>query len=630
MNFFKKAFGILQQIGKALMLPVAVLPVAGILLGVGASKYGWMPSNLDAVLKSGVNIFTQGWPTIVALGVAILKIMGDSGQVIFSNLPLIFAIGVALGLTKNDGVSALAAVVGYMVMNATMGVMATIRGLDVLKYCPDCGGLLSDQSVISTTSIMGIKSVDTGVFGGIVIGIITAYLFNKYYRISLPPYLGFFAGKRFVPIVTAFAAILTGIVLSFVWPPIGAFITLAGNWAANENPSLAATVYGVVERALLPFGLHHAWNAPFFFQMGSFTTPDGSVVQGDITRFFNGDPTAGILGGGFLFKMWGLPAAAIAIWHSAKPENRVQVGGIMMSAALTSFLTGITEPIEFSFLFVAPALYAIHALLVGSAFYVMNLVGAHMGFTFSQGCIDYLLYFHNDTNPSCVLWLGPIYAIIYYVVFRKAIEIFNFKTPGREEAMAGAEASGTGSELAGKVLQALGGRANLVSLDACITRLRVGLKDISKASPDTLKALGAAGVVTVGNNLQAIFGTLSENLKSDIEEYISAHGDASATPLPAAAPVDSTPSEQVQVSAATRAKAAEFASLVGGIGNLENIHLASLTRVVFQVKDASQVKAEELETKGFNLMTLGKGKFHLVCALDEAAAMNQALLDSQK
>lgn len=253
-----------------------------------------------------------------------------------------------------------------------------------------------------------------------------------------------------------------------------------------------------------------------------------------------------------------------------------------------------------------------------------------MGFTFSQGCIDYLLYFHNDTNPSCVLWLGPIYAVIYYVVFRKAIEIFNFKTPGREEAMAGAEASGTGSELAGKVLQALGGRANLVSLDACITRLRVGLKDISKASPDTLKALGAAGVVTVGNNLQAIFGTLSENLKSDIEEYISAHGDASATPLPAAAPVDSTPSEQVQVSAATRAKAAEFASLVGGIGNLENIHLASLTRVVFQVKDASQVKAEELETKGFNLMTLGKGKFHLVCALDEAAAMNQALLDSQK
>ena len=196
MNFFKKAFGILQQIGKALMLPVAVLPVAGILLGVGASKYGWMPSNLDTVLKSGVNIFTQGWPTIMALGVAILKIMGDSGQVIFSNLPLIFAIGVALGLTKNDGVSALAAVVGYMVMNATMGVMATIRGLDVLKYCPDCGGLLSDQSVISTTSIMGIKSVDTGVFGGIVIGIITAYLFNKYYRISLPPYLGFFAAPR--------------------------------------------------------------------------------------------------------------------------------------------------------------------------------------------------------------------------------------------------------------------------------------------------------------------------------------------------------------------------------------------------------------------------------------------------
>ncbi|MGM9998959.1 MAG: glucose-specific PTS transporter subunit IIBC [Candidatus Bruticola sp.] len=630
MNFFKQAFGIMQQIGKALMLPVAVLPVAGILLGIGASKYGWMPENLDAVLKSGVNIFTQGWPTIMALGVALLKIMGESGQVIFSNLPLIFAIGVALGLTKNDGVSALAAVVGYMVMNATMGVMATIRGLDTLKYCPDCGGLLSQESVLTTSSIMGIKSVDTGVFGGIIIGIITAYLFNKYYRISLPPYLGFFAGKRFVPIVTAFAAILTGIVLSFIWPPIGALITMAGNWAANENPSLAATIYGVVERSLLPFGLHHAWNAPFFFQMGSFTTPDGNIVQGDITRFFNGDPTAGILGGGFLFKMWGLPAAAIAIWHSAKPENKVQVGGIMMSAALTSFLTGITEPIEFSFLFVAPALYAIHAVLVGTAFYVMNAVGAHMGFTFSQGCIDYLLYFHNDTNPSCVLWLGPIYALIYYVVFRKAIEIFNFKTPGREEQIQESEVNGGSSQLAAKVLQALGGQPNLVSLDACITRLRVGLKDINAANPDALKALGAAGVVIVGNNLQAIFGTLSENLKSDIEEYIKSGCPGNAAPLPSSAPATATDEQPVEVSESVRKKAAEFASLAGGASNLDNIHLASLTRVVFQAKDTSKVDTASIAARGFNLMILSKNRFHLVCDLQEAAAMKQALLETRK
>ncbi|MGM9992769.1 MAG: glucose-specific PTS transporter subunit IIBC [Candidatus Bruticola sp.] len=630
MNFFKQAFGVMQQIGKALMLPVAVLPVAGILLGIGASKYGWMPNNLDVVLKSGVNIFTQGWPTIMALAVALLKIMGESGQVIFSNLPLIFAIGVALGLTKNDGVSALAAVVGYMVMNATMGVMATIRGLDILKYCPDCGGLLSQESVLTTSSIMGIKSVDTGVFGGIVIGIITAYLFNKYYRISLPPYLGFFAGKRFVPIVTAFAAILTGIALSFIWPPIGAFITMAGNWAANENPSLAATIYGIVERSLLPFGLHHAWNAPFFFQMGSFTTPDGNIVQGDITRFFNGDPTAGILGGGFLFKMWGLPAAAIAIWHSAKPENKVQVGGIMMSAALTSFLTGITEPIEFSFLFVAPALYAIHAVLVGTAFYVMNAVGAHMGFTFSQGCIDYLLYFHNDTNPSCVLWLGPIYALIYYIVFRKAIEFFNFKTPGREDQVQDTAANGGSTPLAAQVLQALGGQANLVSLDACITRLRVGLKDINAAKPEALKTLGAAGVVVVGNNLQAIFGTLSENLKSDIEEYIKSGGSDSLTALPTSAPTAPTVDVPVEVSEEIRQKAAKFASLVGGVDNLDNIHLTSLTRVVFQAKDVSKIDPDLVVAQGFNLMSLSQGKFHLVCDLQEAAAVNQALLEAQK
>ncbi|MCR4783569.1 MAG: glucose-specific PTS transporter subunit IIBC [bacterium] len=609
----KKAFGVLQQIGKALMLPVAVLPVAGILLGVGSSKYGFLPVNLSTVIEGDTSIFAQGWPVWLAALSGLLKVMANAGDVIFSSLPLIFAIGVALGLTKNDGVSALAATVGYMVLLATMGIVPNLLGT-----APD-------------SKVMGITTIDTGVFGGIVIGMVAAYLFNKYYRISLPPYLGFFAGKRFVPIATAFAAILVGAILSFIWPPIGNVINSAGQWAANENPSLATIVYGLVERALLPFGLHHIWNVPFFFQMGSFTTPEGVVVHGDIQRFFSGDQTAGILGGGFLFKMWGLPAAAIAIWHTAKPENRVRIGGIMVSAALTSFLTGITEPIEFSFLFAAPVLYVIHACLAGTAFYAMNAVGAHMGFTFSQGCIDYVLYFHNDIRPLSVLVLGPIYALIYYVIFRKAIEWFDLKTPGREDNESGQETAGSGSELAGKVLAALGGSANLTSLDACITRLRVSLKDISKANTDELKALGAAGVVVVENNLQAIFGTLSENLKSDIEDYIKQHGNDSDAPLLTSAPTVAAKSvAPIEVSEPIRRKAKQFADLAGGSGNLADVHLAGLTRVVFKAADPAQINLETMSSQGFNAAAYKNSILHLICDLEEAAPMAEALKDLLK
>lgn len=636
MNLFKKAFNLLQQLGKALMLPVSVLPVAGILLGVGSSKFSWVP----AALPAGVNIF-KVLPLLTAIGVTVLKTMAESGNVIFANLPLIFAIGVALGLTRNDGVSALAAVVGYMVMNATMGVVADIRGLDHMFYCESCNHVLNEQSTIVTSQIMGIHSLDTGVFGGILIGMIAGWLFNKYYRIALPPYLGFFAGKRFVPIVTAFAAIITGVILCFIWPPIGRIINTAGNWAANNNPLLAGTVYGTVERALLPFGLHHIWNAPFFFQMGSFTASDGTVYHGDITRFFHGDPTAGILDGGFLFKMWGLPAAAIAIWHCAKPENKVRVGGLMISAALTSFLTGITEPIEFSFMFVAPLLYVVHALLVGCAYFIMNfdIPGGipYLGFTFSQGGIDYLLYFRQGTNPVSVLWLGPIFAVIYYTIFRVVITKLDLKTPGREDTPAAAVAmgSGGGSELAGKVLDALGGQENLVSLDACITRLRVGLKDIKAADPNALKSLGAAGVVTVGNSLQAIFGTLSENLKTDIEEYRKAHrGDPVRKPLSAHLKADiegyiqagsDAAAKEITVSEEIRKKAEKLLPLLGGRANLSEIHASALTRIVFKAADPQKVQKEAVKETGLGVLPLSGGKFHLLGSLEEVPALAKAL-----
>jgi len=445
MSTFRAAFGVLQKMGKALMLPVAVLPAAGILLGVGSAKFAILP-------------------------LAVSDVMAQAGGAVFGNLALIFAIGVALGLTANDGVAALSAVVGFAVMVATMGVMAPFVG-----YEP--------------RPIMGMPSIETGVFGGILIGAVAAMLFNRFYRVQLPPYLGFFAGKRSVPILSAFSAILVGIALSLVWPPIGRGIATFSHWAATSNPKLAFAVYGLVERSLIPFGLHHIWNVPFFFEVGSYTDPaTGKVLHGEIARFAAGDPTAGYLAGGYLFKMWGLPAAAIAMWHTARPENRARIGGIMISAALTSFLTGITEPIEFAFLFVAPVLYAVHAVLAAVAYFVCVELGIRHGTTFSHGLIDYVVLFKNSTRGLWYLWLGPLWAVVYYVMFRTMITRFDLKTPGRElegvaaendeteEAMAGEGGreipGGPGAvpvaanAMAPRLVAAFGGAENIRSLDA--------------------------------------------------------------------------------------------------------------------------------------------------------------------
>ncbi|HKT58692.1 MAG TPA: PTS glucose transporter subunit IIBC, partial [Gemmatimonadales bacterium] len=476
MSLGRTAFAWLQKIGKSLMLPVSVLPVAGILLGVGSAKFTWLPP-------------------------VVSNVMAQAGGAVFSNLPLIFAIGVALGLTGNDGVAALAAVVGFAVMVATMGVMAPLVGYEARP-------------------IMGIPSIETGVFGGILIGAVAAILFNRFYRVQLPAYLGFFAGKRSVPILTAFAAVLAGIGLSLVWPPIGRAIDHFSHWAAAGNPALAFALYGVVERSLIPFGLHHIWNVPFFFEVGQYIDPaTGKIIRGEIYRFTAGDPTAGNLAGGYLFKMWGLPAAALAIWRTARPENRAKVGGIMVSAALTSFLTGITEPIEFSFLFVAPLLYAIHALLAGLAYFTAIELGIRHSTTFSHGLIDYIVLYPHSSRGWWLLLLGPLWALIYYALFRGLIVRWDLKTPGRETEEAAATGPvEAGDSMAARLVAAFGGGANIRSLDACITRLRVELNDVSLASADALRALGAAGVVQVGGGMQAVFGTRSENLKTDMEE----------------------------------------------------------------------------------------------------------------
>lgn len=595
MSFGRSAFGSLQKIGKSLMLPVSVLPAAGILLGVGSAKFAILP-------------------------VVVSSVMAQAGGAIFGNLPLIFAIGVALGLTANDGVAALASVVGFAVMLATMGVMAPLLG-----YEPK--------------PIMGIPSIETGVFGGILIGAVAAILFNRYYRLSLPAYLGFFAGKRSVPILTAFAAIFVGIILSFVWPPIGHGIDVFSHWAATAHPATAFALYGVVERALIPFGLHHIWNVPFFFEVGSYVDPaTGKTIHGEIFRFTAGDPTAGNLAGGYLFKMWGLPAAAIAIWQTAKPENRKRIGGIMISAALTSFLTGITEPIEFAFLFVAPVLYGIHALLAGAAYWVAIELGIHHSTTFSHGLIDYIVLYPHARRGWLLVPLGLLWAAMYYAIFRTLILKFDLKTPGRESddalqsAAARADAGGPApsDSMAARLVAAFGGESNIKGLDACITRLRLELYDNARANPDALRALGASGVMVVPSGMQVVFGTRSENLKTDMEEYMRSSGAAIAAPV--ATPISATPVAGASRSPFTPELRARARAIIAGLGGAENIvqaDLIALTRLRVELRNADRINEAELTKAGaLGVWRVSSNVVHVIVG-EDAAQLADAVAESR-
>ncbi|CAL4043304.1 PTS glucose transporter subunit IIBC [Buchnera aphidicola] len=473
---FKNTFSYLQKIGKSLMLPVSVLPIAGILLGIGSAQLSIIPD-------------------------VISKIMAESGGSIFANMPLIFSIGVALGFTNNDGVSALASVIAYGIMVKTLSVVTPI--------------FLN----IPITEINSKHLADTGILGGIIAGSVSAYMFNKFHRIQLPEYLGFFSGKRFVPIISGVTAILVGIFLSLIWPPIGKYIQIFSKWSAYQNPMFAFAIYGIVERALVPFGLHHIWNVPFQMQIGEYTNTMGQIFHGDIARYMAGDNTAGKLSGGFIFKMYGLPAAAIAIWHTSKLENKAKIGGIMISAALTAFLTGITEPIEFSFILASPMLYVIHSILAGLSFPVCILLDMRAGTSFSHGIIDFIILSGNSNR----LWLFPIvgiiYGIIYYLIFYFLIKKLDLKTPGREK-INNIFLNRNADEMAPYLTKAFGGKDNIKHLDACITRLRVTVNNISKVNKKELYKLGAAGIFISGSGVQVVFGTKSDNLKTAIDHYI--------------------------------------------------------------------------------------------------------------
>lgn len=506
---FKNAFGVLQKVGKALMLPVAILPAAGILLAVGNALQNPTLINLAPFLDN--NAITM-----------VAKIMEQAGSVIFGNLSLLFAVGVAIGLAGGEGVAGLAAIVGFLIMNATMG---TALGIDAAALA---------EHPQSYASVLGIPTLQTGVFGGIIVGLIAAYMYNKFFEIELPSYLGFFAGKRFVPIATAASTVLLGLLMILIWPPIQAGLNAFSTNMVDANRTVASFIFGVIERSLIPFGLHHIFYAPFWYEFGSYTNAAGDLVRGDQRIFMEQIKdnvqhlTAGTFTTGkYPFMMFGLPAAALAIYHEARPEKKAVVGGLMASAALTSFLTGITEPIEFSFLFVAPVLFGIHAIFAGLSFMTMHLLNVKIGMTFSGGLIDYILFglINPQTNAWIVIPVGLVFTVIYYFGFRFAIRKFNLKTPGREleeddDSQAGPGKAGSG-DLAANILDAMGGKENIAHLDACITRLRVSVNDIKNVDKAELKKLGAAGVLEVGNNIQAIFGPRSETIKGQMKDIMS-------------------------------------------------------------------------------------------------------------
>jgi len=554
----------LQRIGKAIMLPIAALPIAGILLGVGGALLGIAGlENAPAVyqpLISFVNI-----PFVTAM----LTIMKNVGDIIFGNLPILFAVGVAVGLAKNDkGTAALASVFGFIVMNQVISSMLALGLTQLGTLTP---GEVGDYGTYVTTNL-GIFTLNMSVFGGIITGIVTALLHNRYYKIQLPAVIGFFSGARFVPIVTSLVMAIVGALLAFAWPVVQSGITALSEFVRTAGP-IGTFFYGVIERALIPFGLHHVFYTPFWY--GSFVQAeilvDGvrTVVDGANTAYFAQlssmgslvgadssvmstivEGTTRFMTGKFPIMMFGLPAAAYAMYKQANPSKRKAVGALLASAALTSFLTGITEPIEFTFLFVAPALYVVHCILAGLSYMLMGVLNVFIGMTFSGGFIDFTLFGLLPAGAGVpTRWLtlvivGLIYAVVYYLVFTFMIKKFNLKTPGKEEgeeevklyskadfqekagipnANATAKTSNKKGEVAEKapaVLAALGGEENIVSVDACITRLRVEVKDKSKVNKDSLKDLGAAGVVEVGNGIQAIFGAKADAYKNEIKDIL--------------------------------------------------------------------------------------------------------------
>ena len=523
-----KLFSVLQRVGRSFMLPIAILPVAGLLLGIGGSFTN--PTMIDAYGLASI----LGEGTILH---SILTVMSKCGDIIFGNLPIIFAMGVAIGMAKKEKeVAALSGAIAFFVMHTAISAM-----LDITQI----GATLPNGSL---TNVVGIESLQMGVFGGIIVGLGVAALHNKFYKIELPQVLSFFGGTRFVPIISCLVYVVVGIVMFYLWPYIQNGIYAVG--AIVRDAGYGGTfLYGLMERALIPFGLHHVFYIPFWqTAVGGTMEVAGTLVEGAQNIFFAqlADPATSVfsveatrfMSGKFPLMIFGLPGAALAMYHCSKDNKKKIAGGLLLSAALTSMLTGITEPIEFTFLFVAPILYIIHSIFAGAAYMLMHIFKVGVGMTFSGGFIDLSLFGilqgNAKTNWIWVVIIGLIYFAVYYVVFRYLITKFNYKTPGREEddeetklytradvnAKDSFNKTNGNDSLSANIVKGLGGAQNISDVDCCATRLRITVFDVKKVSQDILKATNASGVVIKGNGVQIIYGPRVSVIKSNLEDYL--------------------------------------------------------------------------------------------------------------
>ena len=544
-----KIFGVLQRVGRSFMLPIALLPVAGLLLGIGSSftnetmlaAYG-----LNSVIHPGTLIYT------------ILDVMSQTGSAVFNNLALLFAMGVAIGMARKEKeVAALSGAVAYIIMNTAIQAMI------------NAAGGVDAMPANSTTTMLGITTLQMGVFGGIVVGLGVAALHNKFYKIELPQVLAFFGGTRFVPIISSIVYLVVGIAMFYIWPVVQSGIAALG--ALVLASGYAGTfIYGLLERALIPFGLHHVFYMPFWqTAVGGTAIIDGVTVTGAQNIFFAelasksttvfSVSATRFMAGKFPFMMFGLPGAALAMYQCAKPEKKKAAGGLLLSAALTAFLTGITEPLEFTFIFVALPMYAVHCVLAGLSFMLMHILNVGVGMTFSGGLIDLVLFGAMQGNAKThwiwVVVVGAVYFVLYYLIFRFMISKFNYKTPGRDDAeevklytradvnarsaASGSTAPAGDDPVSALIVEGLGGTDNLSDVDCCATRLRCTVKDAALVRQDVLKASGASGVICKGNGVQVVYGPKVAVIKAKLEDYLENAPKtpaAPAAPAPAAAP----------------------------------------------------------------------------------------------
>jgi PTS system N-acetylglucosamine-specific IIC component len=528
-------FAAVQKLGRALMLPIAVLPIAGLLLRLGQPDLLGIP------------------------------VMAQAGDAIFGNLPLIFAIGVAVGFAKDsNGTAGLAGAIGFLILTAVLKVIDS--------------------------------KINMGVLAGITAGISAGLLYNRFKDIALPSYLAFFGGKRFVPIITGFAMLLAGVVLGYVWPPIQSAIDAVGHWLINAG-ELGLFIYGVLNRILIVTGLHHILNSLVWFVFGTFSDPlvAGKVATGDLNRFFAGDPAAGMFMAGFFpVMMFGLPAACLAMYRCARPENQRAVGGVLFSMALTALLTGVTEPIEFAFMFLAPALYVIHAILTGVSMALVHAMDIRLGFTFSAGLFDFLLSFGKGRNGLLMLPIGLTYFAVYYFMFSFFIRKFNLATLGREDAAENMPHHETvpslGSERIFKFIRALGGTKNILSVDACTTRLRLTVAESDHIDEALLKALGVRGVIKPAKgSVQVIIGPEADTLAENIREHLEA---TTASPDQTAGTYSPKPAEQISI------EPAAWVAALGGKSNIDRIDAVAGTRLRVTVRSADQLESSKLQLLG--------------------------------